>query len=115
MQDLTEDQRKKVEEANKAYSEKAMPVFGRLTTARRELEALVNADKIDEAAIRAKAKDIADAEADLAIARGQRHAKLREFLSPEQARRFSQPTPIARPFQPALHDGQPPAPIAPAK
>src|SRR4051812_11378471 len=62
MQDLTEDQRKKIEEANKAYSEKATPVFTRLTAARREMEMLVNADKTDEAAIRAKAKDLADAE-----------------------------------------------------
>ena len=108
LQGLTEDQRKKIEEANKAYAATATPLSTRLGTTRRELEVLVTADKLDEAAMRAKAKEMADIEADLAVARAQRYAKFRSFLTPDQAKRLSQPTPLARPFQPALHDGPTP-------
>jgi Spy/CpxP family protein refolding chaperone len=115
MQDLTEEQRNKVQEANKTFGATATPIYSRLTTARRDLDGLVNQDKLDETAIRAKAKEIADLEADLAIARGQRFAKLRSFLTPEQARRLNQMPPLARSFQPTLHDGQAPPPVSPAK
>jgi Spy/CpxP family protein refolding chaperone len=112
---LTEEQRAKVAEVNKTYSATATPLYTRLATARRELEALVNVDKVDEAAVRAKAKEIADLEADLALARAQRYAKFRAFLPEDQARRLNQPLPMARPFQPALHDGEAPATVAPNK
>jgi Spy/CpxP family protein refolding chaperone len=115
LQNITDEQRQKIEEANKEYTAKASPTYARLTSARRELETLVNAEKLDEAAVRQKAKEIGDLEAELAIARGQRYAKFRSFLSAEQARRFNQAPPIARPFQPTLHDGQAPPPVAPAK
>jgi Spy/CpxP family protein refolding chaperone len=115
LQNITDEQRQKIEEANKEYTAKASPTYARLTNARRELETLVNAEKMDEAAVRQKAKEIGDLEADLAIARGQRYAKFRSFLSAEQARRFNQAPPIARPFQPTLHDGQAPPPVAPSK
>src|SRR3954465_1582130 len=58
LQDLTEDQRNKVQEANKTYSAAGMPIYSRLTATRRELDALINQDKLDETAIRAKAKEI---------------------------------------------------------
>src|SRR5436190_23714516 len=45
---LTEEQREKVQEANKAFSAKTTPIYSRLTAARRELDAFVNQDKIDE-------------------------------------------------------------------
>lgn len=115
MQNITDEQRQKIEEANKEYNAKATPTYARLTNARRELEALVTAEKMDEVAVRQKAKEIGDLEADLAIARAQRYAKFRTFLTAEQARRFNQAPPIARPFQPALHDGQAPPPVAPSK
>lgn len=115
MQNITDEQRQKIEEANKEYNSKATPTYSRLTNTRRELEALVSADKFDEVAVRQKAKEIGDLEAELAILRGQRYAKFRSFLTAEQARRFNLAPPIARPFQPALHDGQAPPPVAPSK
>ena len=115
LQNITDEQRQKIQEANKEYNEKATPTYARLTNSRRELETLVTAEKLDEAAVRQKAKEIGDLEADLAIARAQRYAKVRSFLTAEQARRFNQAPPIARPFQPALHDGQAPPPVAPSK
>ena len=115
MQNITDEQRQKIDEANKEYSAKATPTYARLTNTRRELEAFVTAEKMDEVAVRQKGKEIGDLEAELAIARAQRYAKFRTFLSAEQARRFNQAPPIARPFQPTLHDGQAPPPVAPAK
>jgi Spy/CpxP family protein refolding chaperone len=117
MQDLalTEEQRNQLQEANKTFGTNAAPIYSRLTTARRELDALANQDKLDESSIRSKAKEIADLEADLAIARARRFAKLRSFLTPEQARRLNQMPPLARSFQPALHDGQAPPSVSSAK
>ena len=117
MQDmaLSEDQRNKLQEANKTFGTNAAPIYSRLTTARRELDGLANQDKLDETAIRAKAKEIADCEAELAILRARRFGNLRSFLTPEQARRLNQMPPLARTFQPALHDGQAPPSVSPAK
>lgn len=112
---LNEEQREKVAEVNKTYTATATPLYGRLANARRELESLVNVDKIDEPALRAKAREIADLETDLALARAQRYAKFRAFLPADQARRLNQPLPMARPFQPALHDVEAPATVAPNK
>jgi Spy/CpxP family protein refolding chaperone len=113
--DLNPEHRAKLEEINRAFSTNATPLYSRLSTARRELEAFVSQDTFDESAIRAKAKEISDLEADLAIARAKRYSKLRAFLTPEQARRFSSGAPLARPFQPRLHEGQVPPPVAPNK
>src|SRR5262245_14799681 len=67
--ELTPEQRAKVEEINRNYGTNATPFFARLSTARRELETLVNVEKADEAAVRAKTKEMADLEADIALAR----------------------------------------------
>src|SRR5688500_4479163 len=79
--ELTQEQRVKINEVNKSDSETATPFFARLQTVRRELDALVNQDKFDEAALRAKAKEIAEIEADLAVARATRYSKFRAFLT----------------------------------
>jgi uncharacterized membrane protein len=102
-----------LDEENKVFSEKVMPVYTKLIAARRELESLVNQDKFDEAAVRAKVKEIADFESDIALARAQRYVKFRTFLSLEQSRQFNQPTPLGRPFQPALHENPAVPPTAP--
>lgn len=113
--DLTPEQRSKVEEINRAYATNATPSFARLATIRREIEGMINDEKFNEAAVRAKAKEIGDLEADVAIARAARYAKLRAFLTPEQARRFNTAAPISRSFQPGLHETQPVQQVAPAK
>lgn len=110
--DLTPEQRTKVDEINRAYATNATPLFSRLGTARRELEMKVNDDTYDEAGIRAKAKEIADLEGELAILRAKRYSKFRAFLAADQARRFNSGAPIARPFQPSLHEGQTPPPVS---
>lgn len=109
------EHRSKLEEVNRAYATNATPIFTRLAAARRELDNLVNQDQSDQAALRAKATEIGDLEAKLAILRAKRYAQLRAFLTPEQARRFNLGAPMARPFEPRLHDGAQPAQIAPNK
>jgi Spy/CpxP family protein refolding chaperone len=115
LQDLTPDQRTKLDEANKEFSATVMPLYTRMVAARRELDNAVNQDKMDEAAVRAKSKEIADLETDIAIARAQRYVKFRTFLSAEQARRLNQPTPLGRPYQPVMHEGQPAPAVTPNK
>ena len=113
--DLTPEQQTKLQEINRTFTTNATPLFARLGTLRREIESLVNEENFNEATIRAKAKEIGDLEADLAILRAKRYGNLRAFLTPEQARRFNSGAPIARPFQPTLHEGQTPPPVAPNK
>lgn len=113
--DLTPEQKTKMEEINRAYATNATPVFARLSTARRELEGLVNQATVNEAGIRAKGKEIGDLEAELAVARAKRYTAFLAFLTPEQARRINSGAPIARPFQPSLHEGQTPPPVSPNK
>ena len=113
--DIPSEHRAKIQEINRAYSTNALPVYQRLSTLRRELESLVNQDNAGETALRAKAKEIGDLEAELAIARAKRYSQMRAFLTPEQARRFNTAAPLNRPFQPSLHDGQAPSPAAPNK
>jgi Spy/CpxP family protein refolding chaperone len=113
--ELTPEQKTKMEEINRAYSTNATPIFARLSTARRELEGLVNQATVNEAGIRAKGKEIGDLEAELAVARAKRYTAFLAFLTPEQARRINSGAPIARPFQPSLHEGQTPPPVSPNK
>lgn len=113
--DLTPEQKTKMEEINRAYGTNATPVFARLNTARRELEGMVNQPTLNEAGIRAKGKEIGELEAELALARGKRYTNFLGFLTPEQAKRINGGAPIARPFQPTLHEGQTPPPVAPNK
>jgi Spy/CpxP family protein refolding chaperone len=110
---LSAEQRKKLEEANKAFAMTATPLVNRLATARRELDALVSQDKVDEAALRAKVKEMAEMEGDVAIARARRFVSLRAFMTAEQARRYNQAPPMTRPFQPSLHGQSTNAPSGP--
>src|SRR5436305_1027548 len=49
LQDMTPEQRTKLDEVSKNFSATATPLYARLVTARRELDGLVNQDKVDEA------------------------------------------------------------------
>ena len=113
--EISPEHRTKLEEINRAYATNATPVYQRLSTLRREMESLISQDNVGEAALRAKAKEIGDLEAELAVARAKRYSQMRAFLTPEQARRFNTAAPLNRPFQPRMHDGEPAPNIAPDK
>ena len=56
--------------------------------ARLELHDLLRADTVDEKAVRAKARQLADLEAAAAVARGEAALALRKIVSAEQARKL---------------------------
>lgn len=85
---LSEQQKVKIREIFKENRAQAKPIFDRLITERRDLRTLVQADKTDEAAIRAQAAQLAAVEGDLAIQRAHMVKQIRAILTPEQVEKF---------------------------
>ncbi|HEX9022276.1 MAG TPA: Spy/CpxP family protein refolding chaperone [Geobacteraceae bacterium] len=85
---LSEQQKAQVKEIFRKGMAGSEPIMTRLITERRNLRALVQADKIDEAAIRAQAAKLADIEGDLAIQRARMAGQIRAILTPAQVEKF---------------------------
>ncbi len=85
---LSEQQKVKMKEIFKQNREQSKPVFDRLITEKRNLRTLVQADKTDEAAIRAQAAKLAAVEGDLAIQRAHMAKQVRAILTPDQIQKF---------------------------
>ena len=85
---LSEQQKVKIKEIFSQNREQSKPVFDRLVTEKRNLRALVQADKTDERAIRAQASKLAAVEGDLAIQRAHMAKQIRAILTPEQVEKF---------------------------
>lgn len=64
------------------------PLLKQMATERRALRALIHADSINEAAIRAQSGKVAAAMADLAVQRAQTVQQIRALLTPEQIQKF---------------------------
>ena len=110
--EITVEQRAKVEDINAAFRKATEPLELRLRAARGRLEQLVNGERPEEGSIRSAAREIGEIEGDLALARSQRMSKLREFLSPDQLRRFTFISPnFDRRSFPVPHPTPPPAKI----
>lgn len=92
--DMNVEQRSKLEIANAAFRKAVDPLEARLRTSRKELDDAANSEKLDETAIRAKAQEIGAVEGDIAVARANRLVKVREFLTPEQVKRFTAISPM---------------------
>jgi Spy/CpxP family protein refolding chaperone len=82
--DLTADQKAKVKEVMAANREATQAVAKRMMAAREALGDAATADAIDEAAIRAKAGEIAAAEVDAALLRAKIHSQVFGLLTPDQ-------------------------------
>ncbi len=78
----------KIKEVFKQNREQAKPIFDRLLTEKRTMRTLVQADKTDEAAIRAQAAKLAAVEGDMAIQRAHMAKQIRAILTPEQVEKF---------------------------
>lgn len=115
--DLSDAQRQQVRDIMSTHSAETRTVGQRMREAYRGLNALVTADTLDEAAIRAKSADIAAAQADMAILRArinqdvfsiltaEQQAKSRELRDRAQERqkeRASQPRERRQPRRPGL-------------
>ncbi len=85
---LSEQQKVKMKEIFKQNREQAKPIFDRLITEKRNLRTLVQADKTDEAAIRAQAAKLGAVEGDLAIQRAHMDKQIRAILTPQQVEKF---------------------------
>ena len=85
---LTDQQKAQIKEIFKKERSEMQPLMTRLIKERRNLRTLVQADKIDEKAIRAEAAKIAVVEGDLAMQRARMARQIRAILTPAQVEKF---------------------------
>ncbi len=81
---LTDAQKVQVKAIFQANKDVVKPIFTSLHTERKNLQTLLHADTIDEAAIRAETAKIAGIQADLNVNRAKVGAKFRAILTPDQ-------------------------------
>lgn len=81
---LTDDQKAQAKAIFKANREAEKPVYDSLRAERKNLRALMQADTIDEAAIRSETTKIAGIQADLNVNRAKVGAQFRAILTPAQ-------------------------------
>ncbi len=82
--DLTDDQRAQLRKIREAHASEFKAVGEKLGAARQGMRALIDADQINESAIRAKSADVAAAEADFAILNAKVRAESMQILTSEQ-------------------------------
>ena len=85
---LSEQQKMQVKEIFKKNMADMKPIFDRLMSERRNLRVLIQADKTDEAAIRAEVVKLAAVEGDLAIQRARMDGAIRAILTSPQQEKF---------------------------
>ena len=88
--DLTEDQRQQVRSIMESHRDQMQQVGEKVRTAREGMQALIEADTLDESAIRAKAAEVAAAEADAAIMQAKVRAEVFQILTPEQLQKVKE-------------------------
>ena len=85
---LSPQQKQQVQDIFKKNKPQVQPLFQDLVTERRALRTLIQADTIDETAIRAQSAKVAAIQADLAVQRAHTAQELRAVLTPEQIDKF---------------------------
>lgn len=88
--DLTDAQREQVRAIMQSHQAEFKQVGEKMRAARDGMHALVNADTLDEAAIRAKATEAAAAEADAAILNAKVRAEVKGILTAEQLEKMKE-------------------------
>jgi protein CpxP len=68
----------------------AEPLMQQFKTERRSLRMLIQAEAVDDVAIRAQSAKVAAIEADLAVQRAHAAQQVRSFLTPEQLQKFKE-------------------------
>jgi Spy/CpxP family protein refolding chaperone len=84
VRDLTDAQREQVRGIMESHGDEFREAGEKMRAAREGMGALIDADTIDEAAIRAKSAEVATAEADAAILNAKVRAEMYGILTPEQ-------------------------------
>jgi protein CpxP len=82
--DLTDDQRAQLRKIREARQSEFKAAGDKLGAARQGMRALIQAETIDESAIRAKSAEVAAAEADVAILNAKVRAESLQILTSEQ-------------------------------
>ncbi len=81
---LTDAQKTQIKAVAEKYKPEMKPLLKNFRVERKKLAALMNADKIDDAAIRAQVGTISSIGADLAVKRAHEISDLKAVLTPEQ-------------------------------
>jgi Spy/CpxP family protein refolding chaperone len=87
---LTSQQQQAVKDVFAKNRPQAESLMKQLKTERHALRALIQADAVDEAAIRAQSAKVASVEAELAVQRAQSAQQIRAILTPEQILKFKE-------------------------
>ncbi len=87
---LTDVQRDQVKTIVDGHQDELRGLLDRQRTARTALDAAVTAPELNEAAVRARAADLAKVEADMAVARAHVFADVFHVLTPDQQDRLKQ-------------------------
>ena len=82
--DLTDDQRAQLRKIREARQSEFKAAGEKLGAARQGMRALIEADSINESAIRSKSQDVAAAEAEMAILNAKVRAESMQILTSEQ-------------------------------
>jgi protein CpxP len=85
--DLTDAQREQVRAIMESHREDQKAIGERMRTARKALQDTITADTFDEAAIRARATEVAAIDADAAVLQAKIHAAVFAILTPEQVKK----------------------------
>ena len=88
--DLTEEQRAQLRKIREARQAEFKDAGDKLRTARQGMRALIEADSINESAIRAKSTEVAAAEAEMAILNARVRAESLQVLTPEQQQKLKE-------------------------
>jgi Spy/CpxP family protein refolding chaperone len=88
--EVTEDQQAQIKGVIDSHRDEFKAIGDRMKAARDGMRAIVEADTIDENAIRAKAADVAAVEADMAVLGAKVRAEILGLLTPEQLERVKQ-------------------------
>jgi Spy/CpxP family protein refolding chaperone len=115
---LTPEQRQQLREALEEERDRLAELDRKLVQARRELEEIVTAEKLNEAALRQKATAIGELEGERSLIRARAFATIRPSLSAEQLERLKNrpggPPPVpADPAQPRQRRVTPPSATPP--
>lgn len=86
---LTPEQRQTIQGLLREARPTLQPLLEKLDEQRKQLSKVTESTPIDEAAIRAKATNLATMEADLAVEKAKLFAKIKETLTPEQVERLA--------------------------
>ena len=87
---LSAQQKQEIKDILKRNHPQTQPMMTQLLIERRALRALVQAEVIDEGAIRTQSAKVATIEADLAFHRAQVAQEMRKVLTPEQVLKFKE-------------------------